>query len=210
MGEQTPDWRLSTVAQEELKDSETEEGADSREGPEDPLALRDKRIAELTDDLKRLQAEFENYKKRVERTGDDRIRSANQKLVANLLPILDSFDKALEQTKNPGDESLRQGLQGLHKQLLQSLQREGLKEIRTDGKFDPFQHEAMLREEREGVEDGTILEVYQKGYSLLQKTIRPARVKVAHHRATEETPEEEEAQNHDTPDDRSSEDKDQG
>ncbi|OGS56818.1 MAG: nucleotide exchange factor GrpE [Euryarchaeota archaeon RBG_19FT_COMBO_56_21] len=199
------------VADEQLNESaEPEEDEPMQKEPEDPLALRDKRIAELTNDLKRLQAEFENYKKRVERTGDERFKAANQKLIADLLPILDSFDKALENTKNPGDiEGLRRGLQGLHKQFLQTLQREGLKEIRTDGRFDPFLHEAMLREERDDVEDGKILEVYQKGYVLSQKTLRPARVKVAHQKAAAETPEEAEAQNHDTPDDDRLKDEDQ-
>ncbi len=199
------------MAEERFEESAApEEGEPVAEKPEDPLALKDRQIAELTSDLKRLQAEFENYKKRVDREGGERTKASNQKLIYDLLPILDSFDKALENTKNPGNaESLRRGLQGLHKQFLQTLQREGLKEIRTDGRFDPFLHEAMMREEREDVEEGTILEVYQKGYVLSQKTLRAARVKVAYRKATEDTPDEEQNDDHDTPEDDRIRDEDQ-
>jgi molecular chaperone GrpE len=199
------------VANEQINDSAaTEEGAPIQREPDNAVALRDKRIAELTDDLKRLQAEFENYKKRVDREGNERVKSANQRLIADLLPILDSFDKALENTKNPGGaDGLRKGLEGLHKQFLQTLQREGLKEIRTDGGFDPFLHEAMLREERDDTEDGRILEVYQKGYVLSQKTLRPARVKVARRKLDKKTLEGTEVITHDTPDDEELKDEDQ-
>ena len=199
------------MAKEQVKEpAEQEEGEPDQKEHEDSITLRDQKIAELTGDLKRLQAEFENYKKRVEREGNEHTKAANQRLILDLLPILDSFDKALENAKDPGDaEGLRKGLQGLHKQLLQTLQREGLREIRTDGGFDPFQHEAMLREERDDLEDGKILEVYQKGYVLQQKTLRPARVKVARQKTMEEVPQEGEVQANDTPDDDKLKDEDQ-
>jgi len=199
------------VAEEQVEDSETpEKGEPVAKVPADPLALKDGKIAELTDDLKRLQAEFENYKKRVDRESGERAKASNQKLIADLLPILDSFDKALEDTKNPGgSENLRKGLLGLQKQFLQTLQREGLREIRTDGRFDPFLHEAMMREEREDVEEGTILEVYQKGYALAQRTLRPARVKVAYKKAPEEAEDEGEDDDHDTIDDEEFKDENQ-
>lgn len=162
--------------------------ASSKEVPEeDPLSLKEKQIAELTDDLKRLQAEFDNFKKRTEKEWKERARLANQTLIADLLPILDSFDKAIENAKNNGDATaLRKGLESLHKQLLQTLQREGLREIRADGRFDPFMHEAVMREEREDAEDGRILEIFQKGYAIGPKAIRPTKVKVAKRREPEE------------------------
>ncbi len=157
-----------------------EEGKIKEESPDDSATDKDKRIADLTDDLKRLQAEFENFKKRTEKEWAERTRIATQRLVGDLLGVLDSFDKALEDTEDDCDRNgPKAGLQRLHKQLLQTLQREGLKEIKADGKFDPFVHEALTREEREDVEEGRILEVYQKGYSLGQRTLRPAKVKVA-------------------------------
>ncbi len=162
--------------------------ASSKEVPEeDPLSLKEKQIAELTDDLKRLQAEFDNFKKRTEKEWKERARLANQTLIADLLPILDSFDKAIENAKNNGDATaLRKGLESLYKQLLQTLQREGLREIRADGRFDPFMHEAVMREEREDAEDGRILEIFQKGYAIGPKAIRPTKVKVAKRREPEE------------------------
>ena len=142
--------------------------------------MKDKEIAELTETLKRLQAEFENYKKRNQKERVERDRLANQELIRDLLTVLDSFDKALEDAKNNGNASkLREGILGVHKQFVQILRREGLREIKTDGKFDPFVHEALMKDERNDVEDGQILEVFQKGYTLGMTTIRPARVKVA-------------------------------
>lgn len=149
--------------------------------------------------MKRLQAEFENFKKRTEKEWAERSKFATQRLVADLLGVLDSFDKALEDTEDDNDKNgPKAGLQRLHKQLLQTLQREGLKEIRADGKFDPFVHEALTKEEREDVEDGRILEVYQKGYALGQRTLRPARVKVAKKKEPQDI-ESEEPNNDDQP-----------
>jgi molecular chaperone GrpE len=143
--------------------------------------------------LKRLQAEFENFKKRSEKDWAGRMRLANQRLITDLLPVLDSFDKAFEESRNDCDSAeFKKGLEGLRKQLLQILQREGLKEIKADGKLDPFMHEALMREEREDADDGKILEVFQKGYTLNSVPIRPARVKVA--KKKEQGPTEEQRQ----------------
>ncbi len=175
-------WRRSTLAEEKPKEGptpETEPGAEDEE-PKGQSAAEDKRIAELTDDLKRLQAEFDNFKKRIEKDLAERTKLANQRLIFDLLPVLDSFDKAIEDAgQNKNYEQLREGLKGLHKQFLRILEKEGLKEVRTDGKFDPFVHEAMMREVSENADDGKILEVFQRGYILGNKTIRTAKVKVA-------------------------------
>lgn len=166
--------------------------------PEDPLAKKDREIEQLTDDLKRLQAEFENFKKRNEKEWADRVRLANQRLITDILPVLDSFDKAIEDAKeNSESASLRKGLEGLRKQLMHILQSEGLKEIKAGGMLNPFMHEALMREEREGVEDGKILEVYQKGYALGSRPIRPTKVKVAKRKEPEEQRQKEANQNHD-------------
>jgi len=174
------------VAEEEASDA-TEPAVEEKPAAEDPVAAKDKHIAELTDDLKRLQAEFDNYKKRMDREWSDKVKLANQRLITDLLAILDSFDKALEDAKrNSSPESLKAGLGKLHKQFLQALQREGLREIKAEGKFDPFMHEALMREEREDVEDGRILEVFQKGYAIGGKPIRPTKVKVTKKKQPEE------------------------
>jgi molecular chaperone GrpE len=156
------------------------------------LDEKDKKIEGLTNDIKRLQADFDNSRKRNEKEWNERVRFANQRLVSDLLMVLDSFDKAMEDADKGCDlDCLREGVQQVHRQLVQILQREGLKEIDTKGKFDPFLHEAVMREEKEDAEDGKILEVYQKGYALGHHALRPAKVKVAKRKEPEEAPSEE-------------------
>jgi molecular chaperone GrpE len=179
------------IADDEPRREEAPEEGETNETPAhlDPLAAKDLQISDLTNDLKRLQAEFDNHKKRTEKEWGERSRVATQRLVADLLPVLDSFDKAMETASKGSKKELQAGLEGIHKQLLQALQREGLKEIPARGKFDPFLHEALMREEREDLDDGQIMEVFQKGYMLGQKVLRPTRVKVSKRKEAEPTPE---------------------
>jgi molecular chaperone GrpE len=174
-------------------------GQDAKEvPPPDPVADRDRRIQELTDDLKRLQAEFENYKKRAAKETAERSRAGAEGVVRDLLAVLDTFDKALDDARANGyPEPLRKGLEGLHRQLLQTLARQGVREVRTDGAFDPFEHEAMMREERGDREDGSILEVFQKGYAMGPRVIRTAKVKVCKNTAEEEVHDAQESQEDD-------------
>ncbi len=192
-------WRLSILSDEKPQEGptlETEPGAEDEELKQQ-LAAKDKRIEDLTDDLRRLQAEFDNFKKRIEKDLAERTKLSNQNLICDLLPVLDSFDKAIEDAKkNESYGQLREGLEKLHNQFLKILEKEGLKEIKTDGRFDPFVHEAMMREEAENMDDGKILEVFQKGYALGNKTIRTAKVKVAKKKEPELPPLEESAEAH--------------
>ena len=204
-------WRRWTTSEEGTR---REDGSESKqvEQPSTDLTSKEAEIAELTDTLKRLQAEFENFKKRNEKDWSEKVKVANQQLIVDLLPVLDSFDKALEDAENNGNAgTIKKGLDGLHKQFLRTLQRNGLKEISTEGKFDPFVHEALMREEREDLDDGDILEVFQKGYMLNSKPIRPARVKVA--KKKEEEPEDlrgkEGQEDHDNQIDEETEDKEE-
>ena len=194
------------MADEETNEAEApEEGAEKPEQPLDVLAKKEKHISELTQDLKRLQADFDNYRKRSEKEWGERSKLATQRLMTDLLTVLDSFDKALENSNDDEDgASLRTGLENLHKQLFQILQKEGLREIKAQGRFDPFMHEALMSEECEDAEDGRILEVYQKGYALGQKALRPAKVKVAR-RKEPKPPVAEKVNNHDNQDDKASE-----
>lgn len=165
---------------------DSQQGAEE-ESVQDPLAEKDKQIAELTDGLKRLQAEFENFKKRMDRDWSERVKLASEKLVLDLLSVLDTFDKALEDSKANDDvQRLKKGFESIHRQFLQALQRQGLKEVRGEGEFDPFVHEAVLIEETDEAKEGRILELLQKGYALGNKVIRPARVKVAKRKMAEE------------------------
>ncbi len=187
------DWRRWTLSSEEPEDKlGGEEKAPTKPAKATVTETdeREAKIAELTDDLKRLQADFENFKKRTEREWGERSRLATQRLMSDLLPVLDTFDKAIEETRKAGDDDcLKEGLVKVHRQLMQALEGEGLKVIRTEGKFDPFLHEAIQREERPDAEEGRILEVYQRGYTLNGKTLRPSRVKVSH-KAEKKEPEE--------------------
>ncbi len=128
-------------------------------------------LAELTDTLQRLQAEFENYRKRSERECTEFKQYANKQLIDDLLPILDNFDMAL---KTMPDE----GFKLIYAQLFDLLSRYGLKQISCEGKFNPKFHEALLQEQSEK-EQGTILEELQKGYIVGDAVLRPARVKIA-------------------------------
>lgn len=155
---------------------QTDKGPAPTDRPED----RDAKIEELTGDLKRLQAEFENFKKRSQKETAERSRSGAEALMYDLLAVLDTYDKAFDEVERSDDpETLRKGFKGIHRQLMQILQRQGLREVRTDGRFDPFEHEAIMREERDDIEEGRVLEVYQKGYLMGPRVIRTAKVKVS-------------------------------
>ena len=169
------------MAKEDAGELEMPDDQTTKEAPPpDPVAERDRRIEELTDDLKRLQAEFENYKKRVAKERAEMSKAGVEGVIRDLLAVMDTFDKALEDAEeNEYPEPLRKGLEGLHRQFVQTMQRQGLREVRTDGPFDPFEHEAIMREEREDADDRTILEVYQKGYALGPRVLRAAKVKVS-------------------------------
>jgi molecular chaperone GrpE len=180
-----------------MAEEETEENSPDDEGTcelipptvQKTIDEKERKIAELTDDLKRLQAEFENFKKRNEKEWSERAKFANQWIMADLLMVLDSFDRALEDAKDCSDaKSIKDGVQRVQRQFMQILEKEGLKEIDTKSKFDPFLHEAIMSEEKDDVEDGKILDVYQKGYVLGNKALRPAKVKVAKRAESEQQP----------------------
>ena len=169
---------------EDTEDSlspETKAEHEHKEGRSlDELAAKEQRIEELTDTLKRTQAEFENYKKRIERDWSERTRLAAERVIADLLPILDTFDKAEEVASKDVDAGAHaEGIRNIRKQLWQMLQRNGLKEVDTGVPFDPFLHEVLMREQCEDKDDGTILEVFQKGYMIGTKVIRTAKVRIS-------------------------------
>ena len=136
-----------------------------------------KTIEELTDTLKRLQAEFENYKKRIDREKIEFTKYAHASVIADMLPVLDSFEIAL---KNMNDkEKFVEGIKIIFAQFHSILEAEGLKPIKTDNeKFDPYKHEVLMKEESDKPE-GTILEEFQKGYMLNDKVLRFSKVKIS-------------------------------
>ena len=133
---------------------------------------------EHLNDLKRVAAEFENYRKRVARDQESLVARAHERLVKELLPVLDDLERALEAARDTGTRSVEEGVRLVHRELAAALRREGLAEIDTGGHFDPHVHEALLSQPSDA-EEGSVIEVVQKGYTLGDRVVRPARVVVA-------------------------------
>ncbi len=147
---------------------------------QETAAAKDER-QELIGQLQRLQAEFENYQKRVEREAADTCRTANSQLLREFLPVLDGFELALSNASAAERTGqFHKGVELIYAQLLETLEREGVTPVAAEGeRFDPYKHEALLAEQVAGKEKGAILEVLQKGYLLNGKVLRAAKVKVA-------------------------------
>jgi len=143
----------------------------------DVEALRAERD-QLFERLQRLAAEFDNFRKRNARENAALAERANERLVKELIPILDDLGRALEAASQHEEARLEEGVQLVHRSLADVLKKEGLAEIETDGKFDPHVHEALLSQPSDA-EEGSVIEVVQKGYKLGDKVLRPARVVVA-------------------------------
>ena len=133
---------------------------------------------ELIDTLQRLKAEFDNYRKRAARDQESLVARAGERLVKELLPVLDDLERALEAAESHEEAKLEEGVKLVHRQLEQILEREGLAPVETDGKFDPNVHEALLTQPSAS-DEGSVIEVLQKGYRLGDRVLRPARVVVA-------------------------------
>ncbi len=143
------------------------------------LALQEKMIKDYTDQLQRLQAEFENFQKRIQKDHALVQSHANEKLVVRLLSVLDDFEHALAHVKSKEDPVII-GFEGIYKNLVKTLHEFGLSPIACKGeKFDPFKHEVLVQVEDNSVFDGCILEELQKGYVLNNKVIRFAKVRIA-------------------------------
>ena len=153
----------------------TEEAGSAEEVDVEALAAeRDQYL----DNLKRVAADFENYRKRTAREQANLVARASERLVRELLPVLDDLERALQAAEEHEEATLEEGVRLVHRQLAEALRKEGLEEVPTDGQFDPHQHEALLAQPAEA-ESGTILEVLQKGYRLSDRVLRPARVVIA-------------------------------
>src|SRR6184192_3218229 len=133
---------------------------------------------EYLDALQRLKAEFENYKKRVSRDQAEFVTLASERLVKQLLPVLDDLERALEAAADHEEAKLEEGVRLVHRSLADALAREGLVEVETDGAFDPHTQEALLAQPSVA-DEGTVIQVLQKGYKLGDRVLRPARVVVS-------------------------------
>jgi molecular chaperone GrpE len=142
---------------------------------------KDNLSKEYLEYLKRLQADFENYKKQQEKKKNEFIEFANEKLLNNLLAVVDNLEKALDSTKNENNiEAIKQGINNILKDFHNILMREGVHPIKAlDQKFDPYKHEAVMSFETDKYPEDTVTEEFRKGYYIKSKVLRPAMVKVA-------------------------------
>ena len=164
---------------EAKKEDKRQEKQEEKKPEESKKQLEEKqqKIDELTDTLKRLQAEFENYKKWNAKEKAEFVKYANADVIERMLPVLDSFEIALKNTSDK--EKFVEGIKIIYAQFHSVLEAEGLKPIKTAGeKFDPYRHEVLMKEESEESEE-TILEEFQKGYMLNDRVIRHSKVKVS-------------------------------
>jgi len=142
------------------------------------LAEAESKVSEYKDGWARSQAEFQNYKRRIER--DNALTYANMKgdIVKKILPALDDLERALQ--NRPADDSWASGIELIARKLQNILESEGVKRIEAKGvEFDPNFHEAITHEPSEEVESGHIIDVVQNGYILGERVVRPALVRVA-------------------------------
>jgi molecular chaperone GrpE len=170
---------MTDPAREQIDEVEEQPQAEAEgESLEQRLASAEAEAETHLNDLKRLAAEIENYRKRVAREQQALSTRAAERLVKELLPIVDDLERALEAAEEHEEAKLEEGVRLVHRQLASALEREGLAEIETNGKFDPHVHEALLAQPSEA-DEGSVIEVLQKGYRLGDRVLRPARVVVA-------------------------------
>jgi molecular chaperone GrpE len=176
---------LEQTGEETIEDA----GPPVEEEPGDAIGVADGELAALTEELeatrrerdeyldalRRLKAEFENSRKRQERERARILETASERLVVELLPVLDNLDRALE-----AEGDIHEGVRAIRDQFVAVLGNEGLLPVASDGQhFDPNVHEAVMSQPSEEHEEGTILQTFQRGYVLNGKPIRPAKVVVA-------------------------------
>ncbi len=145
-------------------------------------ADKDVALKEAQDKLLRSYAELENFKRRKEQEKIEFCKAANEKLLLALLPVLDSFDRALEHAQKEHDNSqeMIQGFGLIQQQFHSVLERQGVSKIESlQAKFDPMLHQAVMHEEVEGAESDMVVRVMQEGYRLGEKVLRPSMVAVS-------------------------------
>jgi molecular chaperone GrpE len=162
-------------------DPADEQGAGSKDRAlAEQLAKLQLEKQELQDTLVRRQADFDNYRKRIERDRQQENRRAVNALVEELLPVLDAFDRAIAANDDPAYVEYSKGVELIRKRFWDVLAKQGLEPIESLGKiFDPHVHHAIEKVETTQHPEGTVLEELQAGYKLHDRVIRPAMVRVA-------------------------------
>ena len=141
-------------------------------------------LEDLRQTLLRRQADFDNYKKRIEKERAEDSKRTTGRLIEALIPVIDSFEQALAAHREAEYENYRRGFELIYKQLLDNITKLGAERIDpTGGQFDPHLHQAMDRAETTEHKDGTVIQTFQPGYVFHGRVLRPAMVRVAVHPA---------------------------
>jgi molecular chaperone GrpE len=140
-------------------------------------------LEEMRDKYIRLYAEFDNYKRKVQKDREELIKYSNESLLEDLLPVLDNIEMALKHANTPSTdniEALRQGVENTLREMQRTLEKYGVVPIEAEGKeFDPACHHAMSQVERDDIQDNMVVEEFRKGYMLREKVLRPSLVVVS-------------------------------
>jgi molecular chaperone GrpE len=174
-------------APEGVQDQEQGPRQDTESSGSEAASAINERVAKLEAEKEELrttlihrQADFENFRKRVERERHEESRRATGVSIQHLLPVLDTFERAIAAHDDPAYAEYRKGVELIYKQLWEALAKQGLERIAAAGKqFDPHFHQAIERVETEDHEDGTVIDVLQPGYVFHGRVLRPATVRVA-------------------------------
>ena len=172
---------LKENQEEVTEEAEAEEPAENEEAGKEAEAAEEPEKKEEDEALNvqymRLMADFQNYRKRTEKEKSDIYAYANEKIVSQLLDVIDNFERALN--VETADESFAEGMKMIFRQFMDVLEKSGLEEIQALGEdFDPNFHNAIMTEDNPEFESGKVTLVMQKGYILNKKVIRPSMVKV--------------------------------
>lgn len=169
-----------TVNETEQPVAETNlEQAQSLEELTAALAEKDRQLADQDNHYKRLQADFENFRRRTRQEKEEMSGIVTQNLILELLPIVDNFERALAAAGTQDAANMLTGVEMIYRQLAQTLEKAGLTPVEAVGlPFDPQKHEAVMQVADDSKEAGIVLEEFQKGYAVGGKVIRPSMVKV--------------------------------
>lgn len=169
----------------ELEDAQNDEVVDEASIEEKPNALEEKmkqlreENEQLNDRLLRLQAEYDNFRKRTEKERIAERKYKVQDLAVDLLPVIDNFERALQTEVTDENKAFREGVQMVYDQFIEALKSHGIEAMEVVNEpFDPNYHHAVMQEENDAIEPNTVTEELQKGFLLKDKVIRPAMVKV--------------------------------
>ncbi|MBI5972621.1 nucleotide exchange factor GrpE [Staphylococcus caledonicus] len=184
---ETTNEETSSVENAETATVENDNSQDSDESEETSVDPKDEGIQQLQlkaneneEKYLRLYAEFENYKRRIQKENETNKKYQSQRVLTDILPTIDNIERALQiEGSDESFKSLQKGVQMVHESLLRALQENGLEEIKSEGQeFDPNYHQAVVQDDNPDFKSGEITQELQKGYKLKDRVLRPSMVKV--------------------------------